>query len=76
MVISHDRYFLDRVTTRTMELKHGRLLQSNGSYTRHLELTADRNEVLRRHYENQKRRSVAWKGSSNSNAVGTRPTTM
>lgn len=55
MVISHDRYFLDRVTTRTMELKHGRLLQSNGSYTRHLELTADRNEVLRRHYENQKK---------------------
>ncbi len=54
MVISHDRYFLDRVTTRTMELKHGRLLQSNGSYTRHLELTADRNEILRRHYENQK----------------------
>lgn len=55
MVISHDRYFLDRVTTRTMELKHGRLLQSNGSYTRHLELTADRNEILRRHYENQKK---------------------
>ena len=38
-----------------MELKHGRLLQSNGSYTRHLELTADRNEILRRHYENQKK---------------------
>ena len=55
MVISHDRYFLDRVTTRTMELKHGRLLQSSGSYTRHLELTADRNEILRRHYENQKK---------------------
>ena len=62
MVISHDRYFLDRVTTRTMELKHGRLLQSNGSYTRHLELTADRNEILRRHYENQKKeiRRLEW----------------
>ena len=31
MVISHDRYFLDRVTTRTMELKHGRLYCTDGS---------------------------------------------
>ncbi|NCB31408.1 MAG: ABC transporter ATP-binding protein, partial [Clostridia bacterium] len=55
IVISHDRYFLDRVTSRTLELKHGRLLQSNGSYSRHMELNADRNEILRRHYENQKK---------------------
>lgn len=55
IVISHDRYFLDRVTTRTLELKHGRLRQTNGNYSRHIELSADRNEVLRRHYENQKK---------------------
>lgn len=55
IVISHDRYFLDRVTGRTLELKHGRLLQSGGGYSRHMELHADRNEILRRHYENQKK---------------------
>ena len=55
MVISHDRYFLDRVTSRTFELKHGTLRQSNGNYSRHMELNADRNEILRRHYEAQKR---------------------
>lgn len=55
LVISHDRYFLDRVTTRTLELKHGQLLQSSGSYSRHIELNADRNEVLRRHYANQQK---------------------
>ncbi len=55
IVISHDRYFLDRVTTRTLELKHGRLRQSNGGYSRHIELNADNNEILRRHYENQKK---------------------
>ncbi len=55
IVISHDRYFLDRVTTRTLELKHGRLRQSSGGYSRHIELNADNNEILRRHYENQKK---------------------
>ena len=55
IVISHDRYFLDRVTSRTLELKHGRILQSSGGYSRHIELNADRNEILRRHYENQKK---------------------
>ena len=55
IVISHDRYFLDRVTGRTLELKHGGLKQSAGNYSRHIELNAEGNEILRRHYENQKR---------------------
>lgn len=32
-VISHDRYFLDRVTNRTFELDCGRLRSQNGNYT-------------------------------------------
>ncbi|MDR0840425.1 MAG: ABC-F family ATP-binding cassette domain-containing protein [Christensenellaceae bacterium] len=55
IVISHDRYFLDRVTERTLELKHGRLTSTLGNYSRHMELTSTGNEILRRHYANQKK---------------------
>ena len=55
MVISHDRYFLDRVTNRTLEIKNGRLFYSNGNYSRHIELMSSNNEILRRHYLNQKK---------------------
>lgn len=52
IVISHDRYFLDRVTNKTMELKNGRLIVSDGNYSRHLELQSSRQEILRRHFNN------------------------
>lgn len=51
IVISHDRYFLDRVTSRTLELKNERLIASNGNYSRHMELQADQQELQRRHYQ-------------------------
>ena len=38
LVVSHDRYFLDRVTTRTIEMEHGTLRLTNGNYSRHQEL--------------------------------------
>jgi len=55
IVISHDRYFLDKVTNRTMELKNCRLTCSNGGYTRHMELMSTNNEIMRRHYLNQQK---------------------
>ena len=55
IVISHDRYFLDRVTNRTFELKNERLTVSEGNYTRHLELQQNEQESLRRvYYRTQK----------------------
>ncbi len=50
IVVSHDRYFLDRVTERTMELKNARFYMSEGNYSRHVELMADEQEFLRRKY--------------------------
>lgn len=35
LVISHDRYFLDRVTNRTVELKNGRIYLTDGNYSVH-----------------------------------------
>lgn len=50
IVISHDRYFLDKVTNKTMELKNGVLTVSNGNYSRHIELQSTEQEILKRHY--------------------------
>lgn len=51
MVISHDRYFLDKVTTRTMELKGGRLYCTNGNYTTHKEKREKDREIEEKHYK-------------------------
>ena len=33
LIVSHDRYFLDKVVTRTLELDNGRLTEYLGNYT-------------------------------------------
>lgn len=50
IVISHDRYFLDRVTNKTIELKNCRIKQTNGNYTRHIELCSTERELALRKY--------------------------
>ena len=49
-MVSHDRYFLDRVTNRTIEMEHGGLRQTNGNYTRHQELKLDADQAAQRRY--------------------------
>lgn len=48
IVISHDRYFLDKVTDKTMELKNGRVSMGAGNYSRFLELKGGEQEAIRR----------------------------
>ena len=36
IVISHDRYFLDRITTRTFEMENGKMTVYKGGYTQYL----------------------------------------
>ncbi len=50
IVISHDRYFLDRVTNRTLELNHGRLYATAGSYSIHREKREKDREIEKKHY--------------------------
>lgn len=52
IVISHDRYFLDKVTNKTMELSAGTLHMTSGNYTRYLQLKEERLENERRTYKN------------------------
>lgn len=55
VVVSHDRYFLDRVTTRTFEMEHATLAISRGNYSRHLQLKMGAREAAERRYYNQLR---------------------
>ncbi len=52
LVISHDRYFLDLVTTRTFELEHGKLTIYKGSYSTYLQLKAEHDLTMQRNYDN------------------------
>lgn len=51
IVISHDRYFLDKVTRRTIELENCRVRDYKGNYTRFLELKAEDLERRRKEYD-------------------------
>ena len=52
ILISHDRYFLDQVTNRTMEIANGKLFLTQGNYSTHVERRLNANEIARRHYLN------------------------
>ncbi|MGI6193400.1 MAG: ATP-binding cassette domain-containing protein, partial [Christensenellales bacterium] len=45
IVISHDRYFLDRVTNCTFEIENGRLLSYTGNYSAFMEKKAHERDV-------------------------------
>ena len=51
VVISHDRYCLDKVTTRTLELSHGALYATNGNYSAHREKREKDAEIAQKHYK-------------------------
>ncbi|MCC6935224.1 MAG: ABC-F family ATP-binding cassette domain-containing protein [Thermomicrobiales bacterium] len=53
VVVSHDRYFLDRVTTRTLDLAFGRLEDYPGGYNRYLKLREERMARRLKEYEEQ-----------------------
>lgn len=55
MVISHDRYFLDRVTTKTLSMEHCGAKLYNGGYTKSMEQRRIDREIEERHYKNQQR---------------------
>lgn len=63
LMITHDRYFLDRVVGRIIEIDHGGLYSYEGNYTTFLEKKMARiemAEILERKRENLYRRELAW----------------
>ena len=53
IVISHDRYFLDRVTKRTLEIAFGKLEDYPAPYNKYLELKAERLERRLKEFQAQ-----------------------
>ncbi|MEN6459944.1 MAG: ABC-F family ATP-binding cassette domain-containing protein, partial [Syntrophomonas sp.] len=53
LVVSHDRMFLDRVATRTIEMAGGKLKSFNGNYSNYLKIKAQDDEAARRAYDKQ-----------------------
>ena len=63
LMVTHDRYFLDRVVTRTIELDKGNLYEYTGNYSDFLEQKANRREAqtaIEAKRQNLYRRELAW----------------
>ena len=54
LLISHDRYLLDNVANRTLELFQGTIDSYPGNYSKYLRLKAERVEIERKTYNRQK----------------------
>lgn len=52
IIISHDRYFLDSVTNKTIELEHNRTMCYKGAYSEFIKKKEAYNESLKNKYEN------------------------
>ena len=55
VVISHDRRFVDAITTRTIEVTMGRIYDYKASYSHYLELRKERREQQMKQYEEQQK---------------------
>lgn len=45
LMVTHDRYFLDRVTSKILEISHGKMYGYEANYSKFLELKAEREEM-------------------------------
>ncbi len=63
LMVTHDRYFLDRIANRIFELEQGKLYSYPGNYSRYLELKTEREEqeeASERKRQNHLRNELAW----------------
>ena len=55
VVISHDRTFVDNITTRTIEVTMGRIYDYKAKYSHYLELRKERREQQQKQYDEQQK---------------------
>lgn len=53
LLISHDRYFLDRIATRILELDHAEITAYTGNYTHYMRVKNERRAALQNAYKKQ-----------------------
>lgn len=55
LIVSHDRAFLDNVTTRTIEISHGKIFDYKASYSDYVQLREDRLDQQKATFNNQQK---------------------
>ena len=55
LLVSHDKAFIDAVTTRTLEISLGKLYDYDVNYSKYIQLRKERHEQQLRAYENQQK---------------------
>ena len=63
LMVTHDRYFLDRVTNRIVEIDRGKLYTYQANYSRYLELKAEREQMeagSERKRQSLLKKELAW----------------
>ena len=63
LLVTHDRYFLDRVTNRMLEVERGTVQRFEGNYTAYLEMKEEQaavREAEQQKRDNLARRELAW----------------
>ena len=55
LLVSHDRAFIDAVTTRTIEISLGKIYDYNVNYSKYVQLRIERHDQQVRAYENQQK---------------------
>ncbi|MFM9118071.1 MAG: ABC-F family ATP-binding cassette domain-containing protein [Planctomycetota bacterium] len=70
LVVSHDRYFLDKVTNRTLELLNGTVDVYPGNFTAYRRQKAERLEVQQRTFEKQQQEIAKMEDFVRRNTYG------
>lgn len=55
LVISHDRYFLDKITNKILELEYGKSTLYHGNYSSYLTQKKENRAIEEKHYQNQQK---------------------
>ncbi len=55
LIISHDRYFLDQVTNKTIDLEYGKATTYTCAYSQYMKEKAHNQEIAYKHYDNQQK---------------------
>ena len=67
LIVSHDRDFLDKVTTETLELSRGKLEKYIGNYSKYIELKAEKLATQAKQYDKQQKEIASLEDFVNRN---------
>ncbi|MDR1606257.1 MAG: ATP-binding cassette domain-containing protein [Streptococcaceae bacterium] len=67
LIVSHDRYFLDKVTTETLELSRGKLERYAGNYSKYIALKAEKLATQAKQYDKQQKEIASLEDFVNRN---------